>query len=104
MAKWQSGRTAAIARHVSFSQIACNCIFIADYCVNNFLAKLSEYLLEKSRVVSQHEGEKNFHIFYYLFAGLDEQRMKANLLKKPEDHRLVDCRSEGVILSLIYER
>jgi len=52
-----------------------------------FPARLSEYLLEKSRVIVQHEGEKNFHIFYYLFAGLDEQRMKANLLKKPEQHR-----------------
>jgi len=52
-------------------------------------AKLSEYLLEKSRVVGQHVGEKNFHIFYYMFAGLDEQRMKANLLKKPEQHRFV---------------
>lgn len=58
--------------------------------MQTFLGKLSEYLLEKSRVVSQHEGEKNFHIFYYLFAGLDEQRMKANLLRKPEQHRSVD--------------
>jgi len=55
-----------------------------------FSAKLSEYLLEKSRVVSQHAGERNFHIFYYLFAGLDEQQMKANLLKKPEEHRSED--------------
>ena len=51
------------------------------------IAVITEYLLEKSRVVQQNAGERNFHILYYLFAGLDPKKREINLLKEPGEHR-----------------
>ncbi|KAF1332010.1 Myosin-like protein, partial [Globisporangium splendens] len=51
--------------------------------------KVTNYLLEKSRVVKPGKGERNFHIFYQVLAGLpDGARQKLNLGSPDQFHYL----------------
>ncbi|XP_072353285.1 myosin-IIIb [Scyliorhinus torazame] len=53
-------------------------------------AKINEYLLEKSRVVHQDEGERNFHIFYYMFAGISAVDQEVYGLLDPKFYRYLN--------------
>ncbi|NXN96125.1 MYO9B protein, partial [Rhinopomastus cyanomelas] len=49
-------------------------------------AVVEKYLLEKSRLVSQEKDERNYHVFYYLLLGVNEEERKEFHLKQPADY------------------
>ncbi|XP_060551419.1 myosin-IIIb-like [Ruditapes philippinarum] len=53
-------------------------------------ATITEHMLEKSRVVRQGQGEKNFHIFYNLMCGFTPEERQRYFLDKPEKYRIID--------------
>lgn len=54
-----------------------------------FSANLTEFLLEKSRVVCRGEGELNFHIFYWMFSGISPEEANLYHLTDISTHRFV---------------
>ncbi|KAM9968175.1 hypothetical protein ACTFIW_002611 [Dictyostelium discoideum] len=58
--------------------------------------KITNYLLEKSRVINQTQGERNFHIFYQLLKGSSEEEKKTyNLLSPDQYHYLTRNANNG---------
>jgi myosin-7 len=60
-------------------------------------ALIEQYLLEKSRLVFQMEGERNYHIFYRMLIGFTNEEKERLMLTKAEDYRYL---TQGGVLTL----
>ena len=49
-------------------------------------AKISQYLLERSRIVFQAPDERNYHVFYEMLTGLPENELENYGLGSVEDY------------------
>lgn len=52
-------------------------------------AGIKTFLLESSRVVGQQKGEKNYHVFYELLSGMDEDALSELCLERDRSYKLI---------------
>ncbi|CAH8547863.1 unnamed protein product [Heterobilharzia americana] len=62
-------------------------------------AKITNFLLEKSRIVGQPEKERNYHVFYELLSSLDNESKAKHHLKSVEDYQYLMKGSRRVFTS-----
>ncbi|XP_071449354.1 unconventional myosin-Ia-like [Hetaerina americana] len=65
---------------------------------------VTNYLLEKSRVTKQAQGERNFHIFYQLLTGADIQLLKSLKLQRNVDNYAFLHSSRALQLETVDDR
>jgi len=53
-------------------------------------SKITPYLLEKSRIISQSKGERNYHIFYQLTQGASAEEKQSWHLTKATDYKFTN--------------
>ncbi|XP_015589004.1 myosin-VIIa [Cephus cinctus] len=62
-------------------------------------ARIEQYLLEKCRIVSQSKGERNYHIFYSILAGLTKEEKQKLELGNVSDYSYLcgvpDCKTRN---------
>ena len=59
---------------------------------------ISNFLLEKSRVVDQNPGERNFHIFYQMIAGADKSLKDNCGISDPDYYNYLSGTDVNIIL------
>ena len=65
-------------------------------------AKIEQYLLEKSRLVHQLQGERNYHVFYRMLAGMSHSDLaKLKLKKDPRAYSYLTKVRGGGTLQLV---
>ncbi|KAL3997136.1 Myosin head (motor domain) family protein [Acanthocheilonema viteae] len=71
-------------------------------------ANVEIYLLEKSRIISQAIGERNYHVFYYLLNGASDEERQRHYLMQPTDYSYLNQNNfyaaEGVNEPYEYQR
>lgn len=78
-----------------------------DYKFDPIGGQIQHYLLEKSRVVKQQIGERNFHVFYQLLSSNEENLQNFGLDLSAEDYYYINqgncCQLEKINDKLNYE-